>query len=230
MLILASSTSAMAEVKEKQRQAIEELTKEQLAVIAELDRRVQADPSRFTPEQIQNLEKAKRQMQSVLTKNGVPLLPDEYTILCSSEKSTGLDWVNGDWEPVQYKNTKQLVVKSKENDCSIWGVKSADDISKGLKGEIVSYSRVACLNFREFGKPYSNKRDSSYCEEYYRKFSIDALFDYTAPWNIQISCKLPKMVLKPNGWYHRSHFHAQLDTKNKDSLAVEVGKCAMIKP
>ena len=146
-LILASSTSTMAEVKEKQRQAIEELTEEQLAAIAELDRRVQADPSRFTPEQIQNLEKAKRQMQSVLTKKGVPLLPDEYTILCSSEKKTGLDWVNGDWEPVLYKNTKRLVVKSKENDCSIWGVKFADDIRKWLKGEEILFFSFCLFKF-----------------------------------------------------------------------------------
>jgi hypothetical protein len=44
------------------------------------------------------------------------LLP-EYTILCTSEKRTGLDWVNGDWQQAQFKNTTRLVVKAPSNDC-----------------------------------------------------------------------------------------------------------------
>lgn len=143
--------------------------------------------------------------------------PDEYTILCSSEKRTGLNWVNGDWEPVQYKNTQRLIVKSKSNDCG--GLTGGDSSNEAAR----VYIKGVCINEREIGKEYISEK-SFYCAEVYQDG------------NFYILCnKILHMGLSFNGWYHYAHINIDLsDSKDsqyrKGSQYVEVGKCSMIKP
>ena len=141
--------------------------------------------------------------------------PEEYTILCSSEERSGLNWVNGTWKPAQFKNTQRLIVKSKSNDC---GGKTGGD-SSNKEGNV--YMKGACINEREMGKEYIPEK-SAYCAEVYNDE------------NFEIHCVNPYMSLSFNGWYHYAYINLMdlTDSKEnqKESQYIEVGKCSMIKP
>ena len=148
----------------------------------------------------------------------VPLLPKEYTILCEADQSVGFDWLKGDWVVTNFKPKKRIITKSETNLC------------RPQKFEDENYttwvSRNDCLNVRDFGTPYTN-RGSSYC-------SVDYTKDDTG-WETRITCDDPKMVLKVDGRYHLAYIHNNLYDRppnanvSKDSMYVEVGKCARIK-
>ncbi|MEX0829613.1 MAG: hypothetical protein WD032_05170 [Nitrospirales bacterium] len=250
--LLAGSALAMAEVEEKQRQAIEELTEEQLAAIAEFDRRWDTDPRPFiqriqiwkafvmkadelaeqgglmTPDQEALLQRLKERIAQI-----PPLLPEEYTLLCKSELNVGVSWENGGWVSANYHNEDRLVITSKDNNCK--GPKLTEDISQTETGKIAYYSRHVCLNQRPFGKPYYEYQ-SRYCEESYANDALILDDEAKTPWVVRISCDLYdwNMFIKPNGWYHYARIHTNLRDKPendyKDSQHMEVGKCAMIKP
>ncbi|HBP90231.1 MAG TPA: hypothetical protein PKK23_05975 [Nitrospirales bacterium] len=140
--------------------------------------------------------------------------PEEYTILCSSEKSTGLDWEDGDWKIVQYKDLKRLIVKSKENQClGVGSLKPVNNIEKEV-----------CLNVRRVEHNYVPGMS---------RLCIEGTYGVKHP-NLMISCDLPRIILSPNGWYHYSKISGDLDDAPKDDLKdsqyIEVGKCSMIKP
>ncbi len=142
--------------------------------------------------------------------------PEEYTILCSSEERSGLNWVNGTWKPAQFKNTQRLIVKSNENRCG-----------EALRGDIHLksgyHSKQVCLNERELGDKYDPVY-SYYCEEHFYEINGD----------LYINCDIPKLLLTPNGGYHLAKISDIIDKfpkdDYKDSQFVEVGKCSMIKP
>lgn len=79
--------------------------------------------------------------------------PEEYTILCSSEKSTGFNWRNGDWHEVQFKNTQRLIVKPLIPDlmCQYGKGTHEDDIHYESSAGIYELKRV-CLNVGEVGE------------------------------------------------------------------------------
>lgn len=84
--------------------------------------------------------------------------PEEYTILCSSEENTGLNWDNGKWKRVQFTLTQKLIVKSNDNTCESQARGNDGGIHLGW------HSKKVCLNVREMGKKYWPKV-SDYCEE-----------------------------------------------------------------
>jgi len=142
--------------------------------------------------------------------------PEEYTILCSSEKRTGLNWVNGDWQPERYKNTQRLIVKSKSNKCG----GDPTRLTFRLNVEDLVYTKPVCINERELGKKYIPEK-STYCVEYSENEVI------------QMQCQDPVIVLSLNGWYHYAYPNYDLsDSKDrqKESQYLEVGKCSMLKP
>jgi len=62
----------------------------------------------------------------------VPLLPDEYTILCVPLKVRGFGWEKGDWVAKSFKpGGQKLLVKSDTNNCKIYGDFSDDDYNSG---------------------------------------------------------------------------------------------------
>jgi len=149
---------------------------------------------------------------------GKPILPEEYTILCAAEKNLGFRWKNGDWVPTQFTPTsKRLVVKSKKHDCTIYEGEIPED--HYWKGSITKH---VCLDVKEIGEQFS--LGPSRCEEWYHPVN--------GTWHVRISCG--SLILRPNGWYHYSMIHSQLEDQPeddyKDSLHVEVGKCSMIAP
>ncbi len=143
-------------------------------------------------------------------------LPDEYTILCSAEKTTGFNWRNGEWKLVQFKNSQRLIVVSKENEC--YGDQRGDIDME----EFDYHIKFVCLTERELGKEYDPV--PYYCEERYRERTRES----------EITCESPQMILSPNGWYHYGVIFGDISNApkdgRKDSLYVEVGKCSMIKP
>ena len=143
-----------------------------------------------------------------------PFLPDEYTILCNSEQSTGFNWENGDWVAVRFKETKRLIVKSDNNVCDV-------DKTYSMPNE-----KIVCLNIRKMGDKYQSVQGSYNCLEMY--------LNWPRGWETIIMCNDAKMSLNPNGRYNYAHIHNQLEEHPykdlKDSMWVEVGKCSMITP
>jgi len=148
----------------------------------------------------------------------VPLLPNEYTILCAAEKATGFNWKNGDWVARHFNPIKRLVVKSPKNRCSPSGEMATDPFSDDVYIDV-------CLNVREFGKTYK-RISSEICTENYKKKS--------GMWETLIYCTHWPLALRPDGQYHYSQITDDLSDKPendyKDSMYVEVGKCSMITP
>ena len=77
------------------------------------------------------------------------------------------------------------------------------------------------------GEPYYDWLSSFYCEEIY-------MYDEPSKkWDTNITCDEPKMSLEPNGRYEYARINPLIHDLNpdyKDSISVEVGKCAMITP
>ena len=151
------------------------------------------------------------------TSADVPVMPDEYSLLCEGEQATGFNWRSKNWVKTNFKTSRYLVTNKPENECIF-----APVIDRELQGEDKFFSRDACLNIREFGEDY-NPRLSEKCTEVYvkkdkvwrRQFSCDGLFSDI--WG------------NFNGGFRRiSDSTVHDDVDKKDSMVLEVGKCSHI--
>ena len=138
-------------------------------------------------------------------------LPDEYTIICESQKASGFNWKNGNWETTSFAPQKHLIVRSRKNTCL--GQPRGEDI---LTEDVVF--RKVCLNVRNFGSPYRILQ-SHYCTESYHQGDVE------------IYCTEPAIRLRPDGWFHYAEITDDLrdapDKDYKDSQVIEVGKCRL---
>jgi hypothetical protein len=149
----------------------------------------------------------------------VPWLPADYTIVCDSRQVSGFNWEHGDWHQSQFKPLQHIIRKTKDNYCGTFVESSAPKWA-----ERFATWRKICLNVRNAGKEYRPNL-STVCRENYTKSKNG--------WDITIQCDDPVMHLKPGSWYHSAFIHDDLSETPpkdyKDSLFVEVGKCALLK-
>jgi len=141
--------------------------------------------------------------------------PDEYTLLCQTEQSTGMNWRNGAWEQVRFKLDQKIVTVKSSNEC--W-----QEIDGELKQET---SRVAvreiCLNARKFGEPYEATK-SVKCTEIH--------MDET----VQVQCYNGAMTARyiVDGRFVASSISGVLTdpapAAGRDSIFVETGRCSSI--
>lgn len=142
--------------------------------------------------------------------------PEEYTLYCKGDRSTGLNWSKDRWEETRFYPKDHIVAKWKTNSC-------LEFVTKPPKRSVVS--NEVCVNIREPGQEYRPAL-SGKCTEF--------VAPQGASWSNFLVCDglfTGYFVTRIDGWFHRSSMHSQLDAfkDDKDSLVVEVGKCSQIK-
>lgn len=151
---------------------------------------------------------------------------NEISFLCIEEHSVGFAWKEKKWSPINYQPTKQLIkrfnTKNSDGACERklkGNPPTADDIKIGFtKG---------CYNIREFGKEIWDL-ESLVCDE---RWEVGALGEYELMYvNCRQSIFTPDIKFKPNGNFHASYVHSDLDDDKteKDSIYISVGKCSVI--
>lgn len=143
-------------------------------------------------------------------------MPDEYTLYCKGEQSTGFFWQNNNWVQTIYKTDEYVVSKWNSNSCLEL---IATPPKKG------KYYKEVCINIRKKGEEYRAVL-SQKCTEY--------TTDTDTKWTDYISCDglfSGSFKAKLDGWFHMANIHNSLDTKKeyKDSQYIEVGTCSRIK-
>jgi len=152
--------------------------------------------------------------------------------MCITEKSTGFNWRKGDWEYTRFKEAKYIIEKLQPEDFTN---KPETPIPKSgfckseLKGKEDYFSddsghSYGCYNLHEFRGPFSVHK-SQVCLETWKGRDTDRVLQ-------GVSCEggSDPIVFAPDGWFHHAHIHRQYDPTDdyKDSLYIEVGKCAVI--
>jgi len=173
---------------------------------------------------------------------------EKFTLLCETEKSTGFYWKKGDWHQTNFIAGKKYIIKKHDKPLSI---DSPDYVRNSSENEscafnqsesiewTTSISQDGCYSIKEFGKEsgYSNY---SICREDWSKDKQSKLSLK------EISCERRfnrEWNISPNGWFHSSFMHSDLDSEPKrvvfdgveqfpddykDSLFITVGKCSEI--
>ena len=142
--------------------------------------------------------------------------PNEYTLYCKGEKSTGFNWRENNWQEQKFYPSDYIVSKWKTNFCFEFIF---------VEPKNYGVSKEVCVNIRVAGEEYS-PAVSGKCLE------------YTAPvgakWSDYLQCEgkfTGQFITKLDGWFHRSSIHNDLDVAKayKDSILTAVGKCSQIK-
>ncbi len=157
-----------------------------------------------------------------------------FTLMCISEKSTGFNWKQGDWKYANFKESKYIIEKIEPEDIHLISGKSLPKSGFcQLNGkndpqtlEILNTS-YGCYNLRRFGEPFFNG-NSKVCLEFWNGKGTNRVLE-------KVTCESSTnpITFAPDGWFHSATLHdyvekSRPDNHDKDSLAIEVGKCAVI--
>ena len=175
--------------------------------------------------------------------------------LCLVDKATGFNWRNGKWDQVNFIENKYIITKLDipENIVKTDGLdalKSIEDRVKRHKvrnywqcnGVYVDFivnqdhwgnqlsenhkNYPACLRIQVIGEEMAIIYS---CKEAHHKWK-------SGPWIVEFNCdddvSNRDLFMRPDGYFHHSKVHNDLgvDLKEnyKDSMFIEVGKCASI--
>ncbi|WP_421731877.1 hypothetical protein [Brevundimonas sp.] len=140
---------------------------------------------------------------------------EEYTMLCQTEQSTGMNWRGGRWEPVEFTLEQKLVTVKSTNEC--W-----QEIDSELRQMTASVEvREICLNSRKFGESYDPKA-SQKCSE------------IRMTGNVQIQCYNAATSARyiVDGRFVASSISGVITdpapATGRDSLFVEAGRCSLV--
>ena len=151
--------------------------------------------------------------------------------LCVTDQTTGFNWRKGTWVRTRFVEEKFIVSKVEPP--------SRDDISeettlayayctaKFLDQREYIHDRIkfynSCLKIQDLGS--KTPRYAGCTEVHIRK-------DDSNKWDVTFQCGTKNFYMQPNGHFHKGMIHGQLepDPKDdyKDSLGIEVGKCASV--
>jgi len=153
------------------------------------------------------------------------------SILCIDDDATGYNWRNKKWVQTNFKEGSRYIVKKIEvekyinrndrgknkillcNDPKVW------DISEN--GKKFTGSVDACYEIKSMGNE-ANFMDSRMCSEWWEDGKLD-----------KISCRdhTPQLYFQPDGSFIRFPWHTDVSklTEKKDSLAISVGSCSIIR-
>lgn len=141
--------------------------------------------------------------------------PEEYTMLCQTEQSTGMNWRNGGWVQVDFKLDQKLVVVKSTNEC--W--QEIDVEVRQMTPDVAV--REICLNSRKFGDPYDAAKSVN-CSEIRTTDSI------------QIQCYNAATSARyiVDGRFVASSISGVITdpapATGRDSLFVEAGRCSLV--
>ncbi len=155
-----------------------------------------------------------------------------FTSMCITEKSTGFNWKQGRWEYTRFKETKYIIEKLQPEEFKTGASipKSGDCKSELEKKDARFFDdwgySYGCYNLREFGDPFYSHR-SHVCSERWKGKAPNRALE-----SVDCVGSPEPITFAPNGWFHRASIHGYIENRPKDdykdSLAVEVGKCAVI--
>ena len=155
-----------------------------------------------------------------------------FTCMCITEKSTGLNWRSGNWEYTRFREAKYIIEKFLPEDFAPGVSLPKSGVCKGeLKGHNSRYEEdigftYGCYNLREFGDPIY-PLESQVCLETWIGKAPSRVLD-------QITCQnsFKPFAFAPDGWFHRALIHSNIESnpeiESKESMYVQVGKCAVI--
>ena len=166
---------------------------------------------------------------SVIANNGERLLTLQQ--LCIADDGTGFSWLNGAWVRTRFTTPKYIVTSvavpasweqaDADDKLNVY-IRCFDDKDEFVDDNYAEYN--TCLKVQEIGKEWS---------EYHRCLEVHSNFDNSDEWDIKFFChNKDALYLEPNGYFHKSFMHANLDPEPeddyKDSLGIYVGKCGSI--
>lgn len=155
-----------------------------------------------------------------------------FTAMCISDKSSGFDWRKGNWDYSNFVPSKYIVEKLMPEDYQPGkGIPRSGMCKTEIQrretylSEDVGYL-YGCYNKRRFGSTFYSVA-SRVCLEVWKGKVPNRVLE-------SVSCEnsIQPFTFAPDGWFHLASIHENLENTPKDdykdSLFVEVGKCAVI--
>jgi len=153
----------------------------------------------------------------------IPGVPAGTTFLCQTEQTIGFRWVRGKWKSTDFIAEQYSIEKlaaspegKKQPGClDLSGLKALGDGKKAMV--------QGCYAIRRDDQKSAGIRAQKCTEVYVQE---------GGSWQVEsIDCE--KFKMRPDGWFHRSSLHADLDDAPegdvKDPLSVAVGHCGIAK-
>jgi hypothetical protein len=149
----------------------------------------------------------------------ISALPAGTTFLCQTEQTIGFRWVRGKWKSTDFIAEHYIIEKlaassEGKNHAGCLGLSELKGISDGEKVMV-----PGCYAIRRHDQKSAGIRAQVCTEAYVQE---------GGSWQVEsIDCE--KFKMQPDGWFHRSSLHADLEDDPegdvKDPLSVAVGHC-----
>jgi hypothetical protein len=155
------------------------------------------------------------------------------SVLCIDEKSTGFNWRDRGWHQTNFIASNKYIIRKLDIDkykdrtteellknqtffCENPSFRASAEKGKNFSGWVKS-----CYEIKDMGTPPSMV-DAQMCTELWRDGRLQ-----------KISCQnhMPPLYFNPEGSFIRFPWHTEVDKSldKKDSLAISVGSCSIIK-
>lgn len=148
-----------------------------------------------------------------------PFLGINWSMVCKGEKATGFNYQNGEWIETTFKPKDWVISRRSDQDC-----RKNSPLEFGALSETF-ISRETCLSVKQFGEKDSFLTTAR-CREYYvqderkdwsRSMSCDGIFyDFTAEIDGEFLRHSKSTIMRA--------------ADQRDSIVVEVGRCALTNP
>ena len=143
------------------------------------------------------------------------VLGEKY--VCVSEKVTGFNYINENWQPANFDNIfKYKIKKVPKDDCNAYKYNKTE--SKDYLTDTYQFLYNECYQIGGFEKTVTDF--PQFCSEIYRKDENDEFF------LTRVDCKYFRF--SPDGDFISSFTHGmvQKDQKQRDSIYLIVGQCS----
>ena len=140
---------------------------------------------------------------------------DNY--VCISEKVTGFNYVNENWQPTNFNNIfKYKIKKRPKEECSAYNYNKNE--SEDYITDVYKFLYNECYVVKEFESTESDF--PTFCSETYNKNEYDEFFLR------RVDCR--NFSFSPDGDFIKSFTHGMVlkEQKERDSIYLAVGQCS----
>lgn len=148
----------------------------------------------------------------------VPFLGEGWTMFCNGEKATGFDYRAGQWVETTFNPKQYVLTRKPDSECDSKGPLTIGGIDENF------ITRETCVNVKRMGDEESFLATTR-CTEYY----VNDV--KTKTWSRSVSCRgiFEDFTAEFDGEFLRQTDSTIMRAaKTRDSLVVEVGKCALL--
>lgn len=153
--------------------------------------------------------------------------------LCVSNQGAGFNWSNGGWQHALFESSRYIVKK-------ITPPKTRQEAKQ--KDMLMAYVNCVVLAKGTEDKDYGDVKHLNSCIAIQKTGNALATFELCNErhvqskdgnnWRVDFQCPSKIFFFEPNGWFHSGSVLADVERQPKDdykdSLVIEVGKCADI--